>query len=260
MTERMEAQIELCPGFPRPDPREARHEPGRGRGAQSELRRRRHQRRRPDLRQLYTRPAVRLDPYSTPADGLYLCSSATPPGGGVHGMCGLNAAVGAPEPAVTPQRRTALVSVVAALVLIGLKLGAGLASGSLGLVSEAIHSGTDLVAALLTFLALGVAGRPAAPATRTVTGRLSTLRPSPRRRSSSSPASSSPTRRSPTSPARTSGRSMQAWYTFLVIGIVIAVDASRALSRGGPRAATGARRSRRTRSTSAATSPGRSRC
>ncbi|HEV3478922.1 MAG TPA: cation diffusion facilitator family transporter [Gaiellaceae bacterium] len=64
---------------------------------------------------------------------------------------------------MTPQRRTALVSVLAALVLIGLKLGAGLASGSLGLVSEAVHSGTDLVAALLTFFALGVAGRPPDP-------------------------------------------------------------------------------------------------
>jgi cation diffusion facilitator family transporter len=64
---------------------------------------------------------------------------------------------------MSPQRRTALVSVLAALVLIALKLGAGLASGSLGLVSEAIHSGTDLVAALLTFFALGVAGRPADP-------------------------------------------------------------------------------------------------
>ena len=64
---------------------------------------------------------------------------------------------------MSPQRRTALVSVLAALVLILLKLGAGLASGSLGLVSEAVHSGTDLVAALLTFFALGVAGRPADP-------------------------------------------------------------------------------------------------
>jgi cation diffusion facilitator family transporter len=64
---------------------------------------------------------------------------------------------------MTPQRRTALVSVLAALALIGLKLGAGIASGSLGLVSEAVHSGTDLVAALLTFFALGVAGRPADP-------------------------------------------------------------------------------------------------
>ena len=45
-----------------------------------------------DFRQLYTRPAIRLNPYSTPVDGLYLCSSSTPPGGGVHGMCGYWAA------------------------------------------------------------------------------------------------------------------------------------------------------------------------
>src|SRR5580765_6835700 len=62
---------------------------------------------------------------------------------------------------MSPQRRTALVSVVAACVLIALKLGTGLATGSLGLISEAIHSGTDLVAALLTLFAVGVAGRPA---------------------------------------------------------------------------------------------------
>jgi cation diffusion facilitator family transporter len=62
---------------------------------------------------------------------------------------------------MSPQRRTALVSVVAACVLISLKLATGLASGSLGLVSEAVHSGTDLVAALLTLFAVGVSGRPA---------------------------------------------------------------------------------------------------
>ena len=62
---------------------------------------------------------------------------------------------------MTPQRRTALVSIAAAAALAGIKLGAGLASGSLGLVSEALHSGTDLVAALLTFFAIGVAVRPA---------------------------------------------------------------------------------------------------
>ena len=62
---------------------------------------------------------------------------------------------------MSPQRRTALVSVAAACVLIVVKLVTGLATGSLGLVSEAVHSGTDLVAALLTFFAVGVAGRPA---------------------------------------------------------------------------------------------------
>ena len=45
-----------------------------------------------DLWQLYTRPAIRLNPYSTPVDGLYICSSSTPPGGGVHGLCGYYAA------------------------------------------------------------------------------------------------------------------------------------------------------------------------
>src|SRR5512132_2722308 len=62
-----------------------------------------------------------------------------------------------------PQRRTALVSVLAAATLVALKLSVGLETHSLGLVSEAVHSGTDLVAALLTFFAGGVAIRPADP-------------------------------------------------------------------------------------------------
>jgi phytoene dehydrogenase-like protein len=45
-----------------------------------------------DLWQLYSRPTLRLNPYTTPVPGLYLCSSSTPPGGGVHGMCGYYAA------------------------------------------------------------------------------------------------------------------------------------------------------------------------
>jgi phytoene dehydrogenase-like protein len=45
-----------------------------------------------DLRQLFTRPVARVVPYSTPLDGVFLCSSSTPPGGGVHGMCGYWAA------------------------------------------------------------------------------------------------------------------------------------------------------------------------
>ncbi len=45
-----------------------------------------------DWRQLFTRPVAKLDPYATPTRGLYLCSSSTPPGGGVHGMCGVWAA------------------------------------------------------------------------------------------------------------------------------------------------------------------------
>ena len=64
---------------------------------------------------------------------------------------------------MTAQRRTALLSVFAAVALIALKLTTGLLTHSLGLLSEAAHSGTDLVAALLTFFAVGVAGKPADP-------------------------------------------------------------------------------------------------
>jgi phytoene dehydrogenase-like protein len=46
-----------------------------------------------DLGQLFFRPVRKVVPYRTPVKGLYLCSSATPPGGGVHGMCGLSAAL-----------------------------------------------------------------------------------------------------------------------------------------------------------------------
>ncbi len=42
----------------------------------------------PDLAQLFFRPVARVDPYATAAPHIFLCSSSTPPGGGVHGMCG----------------------------------------------------------------------------------------------------------------------------------------------------------------------------
>ncbi|HEX8089211.1 MAG TPA: NAD(P)/FAD-dependent oxidoreductase [Blastocatellia bacterium] len=45
-----------------------------------------------DLRQVIARPVARLDPYSTPNEKIFICSSSTPPGGGVHGMCGYWAA------------------------------------------------------------------------------------------------------------------------------------------------------------------------
>ena len=45
-----------------------------------------------NLKQLYTRPALRISPYRSSAKGLYICSSSTPPGGGVHGMCGYHGA------------------------------------------------------------------------------------------------------------------------------------------------------------------------
>ena len=45
-----------------------------------------------DLAQILTRPVASFNPYATPIAGVYLCSSSTPPGVGVHGMCGHNAA------------------------------------------------------------------------------------------------------------------------------------------------------------------------
>jgi phytoene dehydrogenase-like protein len=93
MTDRIEAQVErFAPGF-----RElvlARH--AMGPGALEE-----HNRNlvggdlnngAMDLGQLFFRPARRLVPYRTPIRGVYLCSAATPPGGGVHGLCGYAAA------------------------------------------------------------------------------------------------------------------------------------------------------------------------
>jgi len=44
-----------------------------------------------DITQIFTRPAMRVSPYRTSAKGVYICSSSTPPGGGVHGMCGVYA-------------------------------------------------------------------------------------------------------------------------------------------------------------------------
>jgi phytoene dehydrogenase-like protein len=45
-----------------------------------------------DVFQFFTRPTLSLNPYKTPAKGIYICSSSTPPGGGVHGLCGYHAA------------------------------------------------------------------------------------------------------------------------------------------------------------------------
>ncbi|MDB5304612.1 MAG: NAD(P)/FAD-dependent oxidoreductase [Phycisphaerales bacterium] len=93
MTERIEAQLErFAPGF---------RERVIGRSVISPADLQRHN---PNLiggditgganllSQLFTRPVARFDPYSTPVRGLYLCSASTPPGGGVHGMCGYWAA------------------------------------------------------------------------------------------------------------------------------------------------------------------------
>ena len=130
---------------------------------------------------------------------------------------------------MSPQRRIALVSVAAAAALVLLKLGAGLASGSLGLVSEAVHSGTDFVAALLTLFAVGVAVKPADRAHPYGHGKaehLAALAEGAILVVASLliaviAASNLLGAREPGVEAT--------WYAFVVIGVVIAVDASRAV-------------------------------
>jgi len=128
---------------------------------------------------------------------------------------------------VNPQRRTALVSVVAACVLIALKLSTGLATHSLGLISEALHSGTDLVAALLTFFGIGVAIRPADPAHQYGHGKAEHLTALAEGAIlvgiAVAIAYRAITHLTGTTPTRVEAR----WYAFAVIGIVIAIDLSR---------------------------------
>ena len=147
------------------------------------------------------------------------------------------------------QRRTALVSVGAACALIALKLAAGIPSGSLGLVSEALHSGTDLIAALLTFFAIGVSGRPADEAHQYGHGKaehLSALFEAAVLALVSVGVAA-------LAVARLAGWVHIAvdprWYTFLVVGFVLAIDVTRTVVS-----------LRTARCTSAATSPGRWRC
>ncbi len=128
---------------------------------------------------------------------------------------------------MSPARRTAFVSVAAAAALIALKLSAGLASNSLGLISEAVHSGTDFVAALLTFFALGVAGRPADDSHAWGHGKaehLSALAEGVILAGVSVFVAIHAIRRlGDATPARVDA----AWYAFAVIGIVILVDVTR---------------------------------
>lgn len=130
---------------------------------------------------------------------------------------------------MSPQRRTALISIGAAVALIALKLGAGLASHSLGLVSEAAHSGTDLIAALLTFFAVGVAVRPADISHQYGHGKaehLSALAEA----SILVLVSGFIAWRAITHLVGTRAISVEAtWYAFAVILIVIAIDLSRTL-------------------------------
>jgi cation diffusion facilitator family transporter len=130
---------------------------------------------------------------------------------------------------MTPQRRTALVSIGAAAALAALKLGAGIASGSLGLISEALHSGTDLVAAILTFFAIGVAGRPADEGHQYGHGKAEHLAAL----AEASVLALVSVAVAAFAVGRLTGAADQAldpaWWVFLVIGLVLVIDLSRTL-------------------------------
>jgi cation diffusion facilitator family transporter len=127
---------------------------------------------------------------------------------------------------VEAQRKAALWSVFAALALIGLKLGTGLATHSLGLISEAAHSGTDLIAALLTFLAVGVAVRPADPGHQYGHGKAEHL--AALAEGAILVVASGVIIWRGISRLIDGGASVHAtWYALLVVGVVIAIDLAR---------------------------------
>ena len=82
-------------GLPRPHRRPTRRDAGRHRGVQPELRRRRHLDRRQQPVAGPVPPATRARPLRHGTGNVFICSAATPPGAGVHGMCGANAALSA---------------------------------------------------------------------------------------------------------------------------------------------------------------------
>jgi cation diffusion facilitator family transporter len=119
------------------------------------------------------------------------------------------------------------VSVLAAAALVGIKLATGLATGSLGLISEALHSGTDLVAALLTFFAIGVAVRPADESHQYGHGKAEHLTAL----AEGAILSLASVAIAGFAILRLTGASAErvdaTWYAFAVIGVVIAIDAGR---------------------------------
>jgi cation diffusion facilitator family transporter len=126
------------------------------------------------------------------------------------------------------QQRTALFSVLAAALLVAIKLVTGLLTGSLGLLAEAAHSGTDLVAALLTLFAIRVATRPADEQHHYGHGKaehLAALAESTFLIAVSGLlAWKAVDRLGSDSPPEVDA----AWWAFVVLGVVIVIDASRA--------------------------------
>jgi cation diffusion facilitator family transporter len=128
------------------------------------------------------------------------------------------------------RRRTAVLSVGAAVLLVTVKLVTGLITGSLAFVAEAVHSGTDLVAALLTLFAVRVAIRPPDREHHYGHGKaehLAALGESAFLILVSVAIAAESLRRLITG----DGHGVEAtWWAFAVLAVVIALDASRALA------------------------------
>ena len=159
------------------------------------------------------------------------------------------------------RERTAAASVAAAVFLVAVKLVTGLVTGSLAFIAEAAHSATDLVAALLTLFAVRVAVRPPDREHHYGHGKaehLAALGESAFLLLVSLFIAYESIRR------LTSGADGHhvdvTWWALAVLGVVIVVDASRALTSFRTSRRTARRRSRRTRSTSRPTWPARWRC
>lgn len=127
----------------------------------------------------------------------------------------------------SPQKRAALTSVFAAATLLVLKLVVGLKAHSLGLVSEAAHSGVDLVAATLTFFAVRVSARPADPSHQFGHGKAEHLSALAEAAFLAAASLFIGVRAVERLTGATAGHVDATWYVFVVVGVVIAVDLSR---------------------------------
>src|SRR4051794_10240637 len=127
------------------------------------------------------------------------------------------------------QMRTALFSVMAAVFLVAVKLGTGLVTGSLGLIAEAAHSGTDFVAALLTLFAVRIAVRPADQEHHYGHGKAEHLAALAESTFLMAVSAFLAYQAATRLLADTPHEVRTTWWSFLVLAVVISVDASRAV-------------------------------
>jgi cation diffusion facilitator family transporter len=127
------------------------------------------------------------------------------------------------------QQRTALLSVFAAAFLVAVKLATGLVTGSLGLMAEAAHSGTDFVAALLTLFAVRIAVRPADEEHHYGHGKAEHLAALGESTFLMLVSAFLAFQAADRLLSGATSHVDATWWSFVVLGVVIAIDASRAI-------------------------------